>query len=563
MFLVLIETSGNQNFIFSTNKLRENIGASELTYLATTEMLFAAIDQVSSGKTKYLAAWQSKNTLTILDDAKTNPEIESSQQGIEILLATSGKAILLTKTEELAQAIIREITCQVIKEAPGLELGGVIVPCDLKDEPNGVAKAVEKAHKEFEKSRSKRPGANSRFLRLPIVASCSVSELPASDFDYSANGDKVAISQVSKIKRSKVNSAQSRLQAIDKGLIKNLATLEKSFEGGWLAIVHADGNGLGQILLSLEKYIIGKKTNRNYINQYRKFSLALDDCTITAFKEALNTLPKQKNDDYPVVPLILGGDDLTVICDGSYALEFTRVFLQEFEKQTKQNQDIAQIAKEVFGIGKLSACAGITVIKPHFPFSVAYDLAEKLIKSAKDVKRKVKCPSTETPFPCSAIDFHILYDSSGIDFDDIRQKLQPKKNTYLHNRPYVVTNLDELNLAEGSDWATIHHWQKFADRVDWLTQKDEKGKSCLPSSQSHAIRTALYQGQDVADGQYDLIRQRYKILEKFAERKEEKSLFRSDNSPEISYHTMFLDALDAQDFLKNAQTATVNSGGES
>lgn len=569
MFLVLIETSGNQNYIFSTNRLRENIGASELTYQAGTFWVIKAV--ALQNQEVLFPNWRNSEELRkMLRDE--NPALEDSNRNAEIIVAASGKALVLTKEKETAKAIISHVTKTALVEAPGLDVSGVYE--EIKDwhKDNSLADAIKAVHKTFEKVRSRRPSPENRFLRLPIVASCAVSGLPASEIDYLGKEPKL-ISKVSAVKCDKAEDAQKRLTNLDQRLEKQIDRLlrdEKTTEEkrSWLAVVHADGNGLGQIFINFEDYIGKDKSNRNYINNYRKFSLALDECTEAAFKKALDVLPEESssrnNNVAPIVPLIIGGDDLTVVCDGHYALEFTRIFLEEFEKQTSDHNGIKKVAEIAFSVGRLSACAGIAIVKRHFPFSVAYELAEKLIKSAKYVKQKVtKKGDKNTPFPCSAIDFHILYDTGGVDLSDIRGKLEPQKYTKLYNRPYVVTipERDKIEAKKsptdediGMDWVEPRKWEVLTKWVDLINNSE-----ILPSSQSHAMRTALFLGQQEAEAQYKLIQSRYPKLKEFLDKEHKASLFREEKAKDKeekiqSYQvSSFLDALDAMNFLESAE----------
>ncbi len=139
-----------------------------------------------------------------------------------------------------------------------------------------------------------------------------------------------------------------------------------------LAVIHIDGNGLGKLIPQLS-------------NKLSLFSLALNDATIEAVDDA-------KKDIKDFRKIIVGGDDVTVICNANNALEFTKNFLQNFEDETKKIQELKGVTIDGKQITKLTACAGIAYCNEKYPFHYAVDLAEALCGVAKNhSKREHSC----------------------------------------------------------------------------------------------------------------------------------------------------------------------------
>ncbi|MEH2384082.1 MAG: hypothetical protein V7K27_35225 [Nostoc sp.] len=561
MQLVLIETSGNQNYIFSTNKLKENIGASELTYLAGTKWVLEAVQQVTNSALWTLWADNYQLINKLLDETLNKPITSSDDVKVEVIIATSGKALLLIKDKVTAKRIIQYVTHKALIEAPGLDICGVIHGFDWYQETLGEAN--RKIHQEFATFRSQRPAPDLRFLRLPVIDECSTSGLPASEIGFDFENKPVIRSVVSS---SKVNYSEKGLERIRElikkenpginfpGSIRELIAYPDK-EGRWLSVIHADGNGLGEIFINFNKHIEicnqnCAEANRNYVDKLRRFSIALDICTEKAFNSAIHAFDSPDKKLVMVIPLVLGGDDLTVVCDGKNAIKFTQIFLKSFEEETRENKIISAIAEKALGVNRLSACAGIAIIKPKFPFSVAYKLAESLMQSAKEVKKKVTHPETEKPYPCSAFDFHILYDSSNIDFKSIRSKLE-SKGQKLHVRPYVVTAEADIQGAKDLKWARFHQFYKLKEKIQVLLAKDENNnnKRQLPNSQIHDLRAGLFLGKSIADARYLLIKNRYIEQGIITLAGSEDSLFQKEETDSEIYITGLLDAIDAAEFL--------------
>jgi len=559
--LVLIETSGNQRYVFDTNKRRENVGASEL------------IRRVGG-------PW--------LADARRAVGMTEANA---TLIAASGKVLVLAPDPDVGRALVRHVTLRALREAPGLDVAGIVgEPFDLAVDV--LSEQVMDVHARFQQARALRPGPDERFLRLPIVAECRTSGLPAMTIvDESHGRDPASVGPRSLPSAAKFAAAAQGLDRLAAAagtrrdaMQETLRYLEERAE--WVAVVHADGNGLGRMFFDLAAWsdtqapdgASRRERNDRYADDLRRFSDAVDRCTRWAFRQALGTVARAAAADADgqppqtpiaaVLPLVLGGDDLTVVCDGDIALPLTIAYLDAFERYPDASHTdvddaaaatlISSVASALTGSARLAASAGVAIVKRHYPFSFAYDLAEALTHSAKEIKRRV--PDA----PCSALDFHVLYDSTAADLARIRAgltRMEPAADgvagmdtmSRLVAHPYVVTPLDRLGLTHASAWVRRHHWTRTEARVAALratTTGDAEGEVlALPRGQLHGLRSALFVGRSVAEARYAALRHRYPegAVAVAALGGDDGLLFwREDDGV---HETGLLSALDALDFL--------------
>jgi hypothetical protein len=524
MNLVLIETSGNQAFIFATNKLRENVGASELIVRVGTRFVLEAVHAAGG---------------MIPPDSRapiTYPRI-GDQNPVEVILAVSGKALLLVRDAALGRHIVREVTLRTLQEAPGLEVRGV-VSRDFEFETTPLHPLIGEVHRQFEAIRSRLPGPAARFQRLPIIAECASSGLPAqrvaNHHDGLAEDERREYSAQTFAKLQAREPWKSRLEGIltrhnSSAKLPDATTELEKLGCDWLAIVHADGNGLGQVFLKFD-HEANTTGNRDYIDKLRSFSLALDECTEKAFCRSLAVIRPRRNIT-PIVPLVLGGDDLTVVCDGRQALQFTKEFIDCFEEETRQHLAVNAILKN-----GVTSCAGVAIVKPHFPFFAGYQLAEQLLQSAKKLAK-------ENPGQfVSAIDYHILYDASGPDLDRIRRELTVEEGqegkTLLVGRPYVTT----------ADRGPVNRrWSDLQCRIAAVRAQNDEHRRRLPSSMLHELREGLFLGHAAADAQLRLVLERYRKegLDRLLGDTQGNSLFWKDGE---NRRTALLDAVDTAEF---------------
>ena len=476
-YLVMLQTNSNQPFIFSSPRLREQIGASfEITLLS------------------HWVEEEAKELLSLKELPSSFWVSDSSGKVIVRFTETDGDPT------DLAKRLIREVTLRALTDAPGLDVTGVFIETSSDPVDPADLNRLDRAFSEYTLNR--RPAA-ARFPQFPFLERGSESALPASaslhdlnliqeplepnDFDESS-----PLSLPSRVKRAlATTSRQRQVDDVKERLAKRGKELKQeppldptklaaAFQDGEefedakdmlssVGVVHIDGNGVGAIMRDLKrahdavKKIANKRPDMTIvsgIDDFQSFIMSVNKRLDAVMKDAIalswynvqELTPKDAQEStpktvVPIVPVLVGGDDVTVYTDGRYAIPFAEAYIRHYEWLTKDDDLLSVLAivaggkkadapeRDHFEIddyiiqnpGPLTASAGVAIVGRNFPFHIAYDLAEELVSRGKELG---KYPGT---VPCSTINFHVLRDATVLYPDDTLDEYKGRTQ-----RPFLI-----------------------------------------------------------------------------------------------------------------------------
>jgi len=393
---------GIQSYIFSTNRLKEIVGASELLNVICSE--------------DFLKKELNKMKIS----------------GAEIIQAAASTIKISFQADEDAKKFEREFIKTAREFVPGIEYSQTHV-----EKKDGCNDADWNETLEAGLSTEKNRPATLYYPNLMIVKRDNRTGLPlrAEEMlkvpDYNDKGERIWVSmdEANRRKFQKARPAHEKLEdkLLDESDDENENDLTMKLTGitptperrelpliieeisqNFIAVVHADGNGLGQFLQD-------QKENKDF--DIKTFSKNLDDCTVTSARTAFEEIKDayKDSDKYPFRPIVLGGDDFTFICKAKDAVEFTKKFIQEFEKNTKDKK-LDQKQGSMFTV-----CAGIAFVKKNYPMHFAYELAESLCSLAKGKAKNLKREKGLPEIP-SCLAFRKELGSFAEDFENIKDR---------------------------------------------------------------------------------------------------------------------------------------------
>ena len=483
MIITILDAMGIQDYIFGSNKLKDNIGASELVYMALNCLPIEVLQTKFPGRVNPSSGYQPDVSCSIIND---NGKFDA-----ELFYAGGGTTVVFFADDTFAKKFALAYSIRLLEDAPGLH-----VECIHHKMGKDLATALEDAFIALAKRKSAH-NASAPLLGLGVTLPCPITKGTANRSDYNSKDDLISVEIAAKRSDAILQRARDRFNSLFPAVkapvkISDNKTvgpfcMPKDFddlgrthgETSYIGVVHIDGNGMaGKIAAVTDKY---RDPLKNY--EYRKKmydlskeiegvgestlkmaigwllnSLASSDKNGECFFAHSVKLEKAKDEEgynLPIRFLVYGGDDITFVCDGRLAVDIAAFMLKTFQEQ-----------KDGY-----HACAGVAIVKSHYPFARAYKMAEELCRHAKQfVKDKYNSGDA------SAIDWHITAGGIQSPIKNLRKKeYETVSGESLTLRPYIIPQ-NGLTIPTG------HNWQWFRNEIldplinpkdDWVSHRSK------------------------------------------------------------------------------------------
>jgi hypothetical protein len=487
--VTVLDTTGIQPYIFGSNRLRENIGASYLVSQATDNWAREALNKLKNDIQQEVYAFDPDQ-----HQPEAKPHIEDGGLAAELIYAGGGNTVLLFSDKKYAVQFTQNLSKRILEEAPGINL--VAVHKDFEWGSESLYKVIQYLMKNDldVKKRSRIPSAP--LLGLGVTATCRSTQLVAIGMSEKFEDDEPYLisreidAKLEVVRNGKANDKLQEMFPTSLGSYKFPLRTDKmgrsEGDSSYVAVIHADGNGMGKRFQQFGENL----PNREYINAMRKLSHSVNQAGINALKKVVEILVKSievdadgkrkikgkfeiKDNYLPFRPLVYGGDDVTFVCDGRLGLELAAIYLQKLEEQ-------------IIADGKpIKASAGICVVKTHYPFARAYQLSEDLCRKAKKFVKDEKKENGKEDF--SALDWHLAASGLSGSISEIRQREYQVPVGNLAMRPV------SLKKEGNSEWRT---WEGFTKVVKHFNEdEDWKGRR----NKVIALREVLREGMDATE----------------------------------------------------------------
>ena len=257
-----------------------------------------------------------------------------------------------------------------------------------------------------------------------------------------------------------------------------------------LAVIVADGNDMGGRFHSWMNKVandldsISREAHGEIF--WHTMRVATRKALVSAIKK---TFYNEVNKPKPYQVLMLGGDDLLMVCAARYAFRF----VTEYARALESEELYGNLGNTDNEIKPLTIGAGITITSPKLPFHRLHSLAEELADSAKELYRN----STDK---ISTVDWIVCSSSWSDDPITVRKRDMLKRyevngseeTLFLTGKPYPVLKTD------GETNPTSLEGLLEAGKVLLKEDGDEKGKKAA-RTQIRSMADMTFKGRRTAD----------------------------------------------------------------